>query len=220
MPEEINRIVTDHLATIQLCPTYASIQNLEREGITQNVHHTGDVMYDATLFAVRSVKGRTDIREKFGLSNGPYSICTIHRAENTDDPERLGRVCDYLSGVAGEIQLVLPLHPRTREALARHHLSLAPAVITEPLGYFDLHALIAGAEMVYTDSGGLQKEAYFHGKRCITLRDETEWIETVEHGWNRLWQGGEFIEPCKPIQEYGGGNAADAVVRALIDFLG
>lgn len=218
MPEEINRVVTDHISDIQFCPTQASVKNLQREGIVNNVHHTGDVMYDATRFAIQAVKGRTDIRERYGIV-GPYAVCTIHRAENTDDRARLGWVCDYLADVAASTRLIIPLHPRTRQALERHNLSLDPATIVDPLSYLDLHALIAGAVSVYTDSGGLQKEAYFHGKPCVTLRDETEWVETIEHGWNRLWLRDGFAEPRTKISDYGEGNAAEAVVSALQSFL-
>jgi UDP-GlcNAc3NAcA epimerase len=218
MPEEINRVVTDHVSDIQFCPTQASVENLQREGIVHNVHHTGDVMYDATRFAIQAVEGQSDVRERVGI-DGAYAVCTIHRAENTDDPEQLARVCDYLADVAASTRLIIPLHPRTRQALERHNLSLDPAMVVDPLGYFDLHSLIAGAQMVYTDSGGLQKEAYFHGKQCVTLRDETEWVETIEHGWNRLWLGDEFVEPRTQITDYGEGRAAEAVVSALQSFL-
>jgi len=219
MPEEINRVVTDHLSSISFCPTRASVANLAREGITEQVHHTGDVMYDATVFAIRASAGR-EIRDRLGIGEGPYAVCTIHRAENTDSRAALERVCDYLSAVAQEIQLILPLHPRTRQALERHGLAIEGAACIAPLGYFDLHALIAGSEVVYTDSGGLQKEAYFHGKPCVTLRDETEWVETIEHGWNRLWHSDSFMVPRTPIADYGNGNAAGTVVAALKSFLG
>jgi UDP-GlcNAc3NAcA epimerase len=215
MPEEINRVVTDHVARYQFCPTTASVENLAREGIVDNVHHVGDVMFDATLFAMRSAANGSGIADRLGLGGRSYSVCTIHRAENTDSERSLGRVCAYLRDVALERPLVIPLHPRTRQALAQFGLDLDPAMTIEPLGYFDLHALIAGAELVYTDSGGLQKEAYFHGKPCVTLRDETEWVETIEHGWNRLWQEPRFVEPRRPITDYGEGAAAEKIVALL-----
>lgn len=219
MPEEINRVITDHVAAIQFCPTEVSIENLRREGIVENVHHTGDVMYDATLFAIDASRDKSDIIDRLDLEPGHFSVCTIHRAENTDDETQLRRVCDYLAGVAAGGKLVIPLHPRTRQALDRHGLTLDPALIISPLGYFDLHALIAGAETIYTDSGGLQKEAYFHGKPCVTLRDETEWVETIRHGWNRLWHGPDYAEPRSEIVDYGDGHAAEKIVRLLQTFV-
>ncbi|MBX9795993.1 non-hydrolyzing UDP-N-acetylglucosamine 2-epimerase [Sphingomonas sp.] len=220
MPEELNRVVTDHLAAIQFCPTRASIDNLRAEGIVQHVYHTGDVMFDATRFAIAATAGRDGVLQQLGLTRGNYNVCTIHRAENTDDPVQLAKVADYLRAVAAERPLVLPLHPRTRGALARNGLNFDFAVLTEPLGYFDLNALLAGAVAIYTDSGGLQKEAYFHGKPCVTLRDETEWVETIDHGWNRLWQGPDYVTPRQPIADYGAGDAAEKIVTLLRDFLG
>lgn len=214
MPEEVNRVVTDHVASMHFCPTAASVENLAREGVTDNVHHVGDVMYDATRFAMRAA-AESGIVAALGLAGKSYAVGTIHRAENTDSAPALRQVCDYLRQAAGERTLVVPLHPRTRQALARFGLSLDPAIVVDPLGYFDLHALIAGAEMVYTDSGGLQKEAYFHGKPCVTLRDETEWVETIEHGWNRLWHGPDFVEPQRAITDYGTGDAAERIVALL-----
>ena len=220
MPEEINRVVTDHVAAIQFCPSEAAVANLSNEGITREVHHSGDVMYDATLFAIRATQGRPSPAESLGLTPGAYALATIHRAENTDDPVQLRRVVDYLNAVAADQMLVLPLHPRTRGALAKHGLSFDRAVVTDPLGYFELHALLAGATQVFTDSGGLQKEAYFHGKRCVTLRDETEWVETIAHGWNRLWADPDYAAEPTPITDYGNGAAAEAIVAELERFLG
>lgn len=219
MPEEINRVVTDHVASIQFCPTLASIDNLRREGIVDQVHHTGDVMYDATKFAISAVDGRSDILARLQLEPGGYSISTLHRAENTDHADSLRKVCEYLVAVAADTPLIIPLHPRTRKAIESSGISLAPATVVDPLGYFDFHALIAGSAMVYTDSGGLQKEAYFHGKPCVTLRDETEWTETIEHGWNRLWHNPSYMMPRRPIADYGNGHAAKAIVDELREFL-
>lgn len=215
MPEELNRIVTDHLSTLQFCPTTTSVRNLAAEGITGNVFHSGDVMYDATRFAIARADRHSDIRTHLGLADRDYSVCTIHRAETTDDPDRLRAVVAYLAGIAREHALVIPIHPRTKAVLARETLDLSPAIVTSPLGYFDLHALLAGATGVYTDSGGLQKEAYFHGKPCVTLRDETEWSELIDHGWNRLWQGPDYL-PRQPISEYGTGQAAEAMVAEIV----
>jgi UDP-GlcNAc3NAcA epimerase len=216
MPEEINRVVTDHVALHHFCPTAASVENLAREGVVDNVHHVGDVMFDATLFAMKAA-ARSGIVAALGLEGRSYSVCTIHRAENTDSEAALGEVCAYLGEAARERPMVIPLHPRTRQALARFGLSLEPAIMIAPLGYFDLHALIAGAEMVYTDSGGVQKEAYFHGKPCVTLRDETEWVETIAYGWNRLWHEPRYLAPRRPIADYGEGKAAEKIVTLLTE---
>lgn len=220
MPEEVNRVVTDHISSIQLCPTQASVENLRREGIVENVHHTGDVMFDATLFTINGAARHSAVISRLGLTRGQYAVCTVHRAENTDDPARLMALASYLRTIGTQQTLVLPLHPRTRGALARHEIDLGPVVMIEPLGYVDLQALVAGAAIVYTDSGGLQKEAYFHGKPCVTLRDETEWVETISHGWNRLWYHTDFVEPRLPIADYGEGNAAGKIVNLLCEYLG
>ena len=219
MPEEINRVVTDHVASIQFCPTVNSVENLRREGVVDRVYQTGDVMFDATKFAITASEGRPDVLDKLGLAPGSYAIATLHRAENTDDAESLRKVCAYLARVAESTRLIIPLHPRTRQALQRSGIKLDPAIIVDPLGYFDFHALIARSDAVYTDSGGLQKEAYFHGKPCVTLRDETEWTETIEHGWNRLWRDPDYVTPRRPIGDYGDGHAARAIVDRLTEFL-
>lgn len=220
MPEEINRVVTDHLATLQFCPTQTAVDNLAHEGITRDVFLSGDVMHDATLYAIEARRGDTQLLDRLGLAEADYSVCTLHRAENTDDPENLAQVCQYLSGVARDTRLVLPLHPRTRNALAQHSLAIEGAEIIEPLGYFDFHTLLASCEAIYTDSGGLQKEAYFHRKPCVTLRDETEWVETISHGWNRLWQGPDYPAARTEISDYGDGHAAQRIIDQIAASLG
>lgn len=215
MPEEINRVVTDHVATLNLCPTQAAVDNLAAEGVTRGVHHVGDVMFDATLHSIRLAEQRSDIRARLGLAAGGYAVATVHRAENTDDPARLGAVVGFLHERARERPIVLPLHPRTRQAASRLGVALDGLVLTGPVGYLDMAHLVSGAVEVYTDSGGLQKEAYFHRKPCITLRDETEWTETVASGWNRLWQGPGYASPRREIDEYGDGRAAHKVIALL-----
>jgi UDP-GlcNAc3NAcA epimerase len=214
MPEEINRVVTDHVSELLFCPTGAAIANLEKEGVTRGVHHTGDVMFDATLHAAQQAKSRSTIRERLGLAEGDYTVATVHRAENTDDLEQLRKVLTWLARQARERQVVFPLHPRTRQAVERMGLSLDGLVILPPIGYLEMAALIAGSAAVFTDSGGLQKEAYFHGKPCVTLRNETEWVETVECGWNRLWTTPNYA-PRRTILEYGKGQASTDIVRIL-----
>ncbi|WP_293865666.1 non-hydrolyzing UDP-N-acetylglucosamine 2-epimerase [uncultured Alsobacter sp.] len=216
MPEEINRVVTDHVATLQFCPTVVAVENLADEGIRKGVHHVGDVMFDATLFAVKQAEGRATVRAELGLDKGKYALATVHRAENTDDPVRLAAVLAFLREQAAGVPVVLPLHPRTRQAVQRSGVSLEGLRVVGPVGYLDMAQLLAGATAVFTDSGGLQKEAYFHRVPCTTLRDETEWTETVTHGWNRLWQGPPH-GPRSDITDYGDGRASDAIARVLKD---
>lgn len=219
MPEEINRVLTDHVAGLQFCPTSAAVANLAGEGITEGVHHVGDVMFDATLFAAEQAEFRARIRAELGLQQGGYAVATVHRAENTDDPARLAAILTFLRGEARSRPVVLPLHPRTRQAAQRNGVSLEGLTVIGPVGYLDMAQLLAGAAAVFTDSGGLQKEAYFHRVPCTTLREETEWVETVTHGWNRLWQGPPH-GPRREITEYGDGNAAGRIVRLLIEQAG
>lgn len=212
MPEEINRVLTDHLSTLLLCPTRQAVTNLAAEGIRAGVHLTGDVMYDASLHALAD--HRSDITTRLGLQAGAYAVVTIHRAENTDDRHRLVALLDYLLANADGQKLIFPIHPRTREAVARYGLSLEGFQTLPPIGYLDMARLVSDASVVYTDSGGLQKEAYFHRTPCVTLRSETEWVETVEAGWNRLWQVPKF-RPRREIEEYGDGQAAERIVSLL-----
>jgi len=216
MPEEINRVLTDHLSTLLLCPTSAAVRNLADEGIRRGVHHVGDVMYDASRFAAAQAEERSRILERLGLQPGSYVIATLHRAENTDDRAALERALSYLRDHGGDGPVVLPLHPRTRQAVARHDLSLEGIVTVEPLGYLDMTRLVRSARVVLTDSGGLQKEAYFHGVPCVTLRAETEWVETIACGWNRLWDGPGY-QPRRPIHEYGHGDAARRICALLLE---
>ena len=207
MPEEINRVLSDHVSTVLYCPTSTAVENLAREGITAGVENVGDVMYDSTLHAAARAGEESCILERLGLADGAFAVATVHRAENTDDAAMLARVTDYLRGRADGQAIVFPLHPRTRAAIERSGLSLAGLTVIPPCSYLDMHRLLQGATIVYTDSGGLQKEAYFHRVPCVTLRSETEWAETVENGWNRLWQGPGY-RPRRNIPEYGDGDAA------------
>jgi UDP-GlcNAc3NAcA epimerase len=214
MPEEINRVLSDHVATLQFCPTVVAVDNLAAEGIRSGVHHVGDVMYDATLFAVKRAEGRSTIRAALGLAAKGYAVATVHRAENTDDPMQLASVVAFLRDQAASLPVVLPLHPRTRHAAERMGVSLEGLKVIGPVGYLDMAHLLGGAAAVFTDSGGLQKEAYFHRVPCTTLRDETEWTETVDHGWNRLWKGPAH-GPRSDIPDYGNGRASHAIAALL-----
>jgi UDP-GlcNAc3NAcA epimerase len=214
MPEEINRVVADHLSDMLLAPTQTAIENLAREGITEGVHRVGDVMYDVTLFAAEAARQRSTILARLGLADKAYALATVHRAENTDDPAALAAVLRFLRGEACRMTVVLPLHPRTREAALRAGEDFSGLQVIAPVGFLDMHRLLKGAALVMTDSGGVQKEAYFHRVPCITLREETEWVETVAAGWNRLWHGPDYVAR-REIDEYGDGRTAERIVALL-----
>ncbi|HEY3078857.1 MAG TPA: UDP-N-acetylglucosamine 2-epimerase (non-hydrolyzing) [Chloroflexota bacterium] len=180
MPEELNRVLTDHVSTLLFCPTETAIQNLAREGITAGVDLVGDVMYDATVAALDRV-GRS-VLDRHGLDGRVYVLATVHRAENTDDPGRLEQIVRGLAGL--DRPVLWPVHPRTRTRLGS--LRGGNIIMTEPFGYLDMLSAERSASTIVTDSGGVQKEAYILGVPCVTVRDETEWVETVETGWNRL----------------------------------
>jgi UDP-GlcNAc3NAcA epimerase len=214
MPEEINRVMADHVSSLLFCPTQTAVSNLAREGVTNGVHAVGDVMYDTTIAALRRAEGRSAVLGTLGLSTKSYAVATIHRAENTDDETRFRAVMDWLANAARSAEIVMPVHPRTRKLMAARQISPEGVRLIDPIGYLDMALLVHNATHVYTDSGGLQKEAYFHRVPCVTLRDETEWVETVEAGWNRLWQGPDFVAR-RDIPDYGEGDSAD-LIAALI----
>lgn len=218
MPEEINRVVADHLSDRLFCPSPQAMANLQIEGLTRGAHMVGDVMYDATLHAREAAEGRKQILADLGLTSRGFAVCTIHRAENTNDLEQLGRVLAYLEQAAESTTVVWPVHPRTRAVMEAAGLAPKGVKLIDPIGYLDLHCLLANAASVFTDSGGLQKEAYFHRVPCVTLRDETEWVETIEAGWNRLWTGPDYRSRTE-IDCYGDGHAADKIVSEIVSFL-
>lgn len=217
MPEEINRVLTDHVSTWLFCPTGEAVTHLGHEGITVGVHHVGDVMYDASLNAAERATGASGILARLGVVAGGYALATLHRAENTDTADALARAVDFLQTAQTQQPVVIPLHPRTRAALDRFGLSLDGLTVIEPVGYLDMVRLLRGCTQVFTDSGGLQKEAYFHRKPCVTLRDETEWTETIATGWNRLWSVDQFVVPRREIEDYGRGEAAKQICDILAD---
>lgn len=231
MPEEINRVLTDHVADLLFAPTGVAVQHLQNEGVpSSRVHLIGDVMYDAALFYGAKAEQDSRILEQLQLKSGDYMLATVHRAENTDDPARLAAVVGGLSGVAADVPVVLPLHPRTRAVLDRSGLLLSAAGglrIIDPVGYLDMVTLERGARLIATDSGGVQKEAYFYGRPCVTLRDETEWVELVSTGWNVLCPpvSAEVVEQTiraridtqgERVTLYGKGDAADQVASLLV----
>lgn len=192
MPEEINRIVTDQLSTLLFCPTRTAVENLAKEGFPhrltanarQEVINVGDVMYDAALYYGDRAQDKSRIMQTLALVPKEFVLATIHRAENTDDPARLQNIMAALNRIAMEMPVILPLHPRTKTKLV---LADFPAVtFIDPLGYLDMVMLEKNARVIVTDSGGVQKEAYFHGVPCVTVRDETEWVELVDAGANIL----------------------------------
>ncbi len=183
MPEEINRIVTDRLSDWLFCPTQTAVDHLASEGMTDGVVLSGDVMLDATRFFAARATEQRPLSTLTDLAPSSYYLATVHRAENTDDPERLAAIFDTLGKL--DAPVLLPLHPRTRQKVAS--MDLAPTIrILPPMSYLSMLTLISNSRSVLTDSGGLQKETVWLGKPCITLRDETEWIETLERGWNIL----------------------------------
>jgi UDP-GlcNAc3NAcA epimerase len=228
MPEEVNRILTDRISTWLFCPTTTAIKNLEAEGYKNyncTISLVGDVMFDAVLYYKNKIDTHSTILKKINLQKNPFVLATLHRAENTNDLTRLKQICEALNEISKQIEIILPLHPRTKAFIAKENITLNATVI-EPVGYFDMLALLSNCNMVMTDSGGLQKEAYFFEKFCITLRDQTEWVELVENGVNVL--AGADKEKIlthfeavknKPVNTltglYGDGHAALKIVKSL-----
>jgi UDP-GlcNAc3NAcA epimerase len=226
MPEEINRIVADQLSDILFASTETAVENLAREGVpSERIFPVGDVMYDAALQFADVAAQRGELLAKLGIFPQNYVLATIHRAENTDDPKRLAAIVRALETVTMTLPVVLPLHPRTQARMKAIGLAFDKVRIVPPVGYLDMVALESQASLIATDSGGVQKEAFFYRVPCVTLRDETEWIELVELGWNRLASpaagdlAGTILAALgsKGIdaQPYGDGKAAQAIARIL-----
>lgn len=187
MPEEINRVITDHISDFLFCPTESAVKNLAAEGITQGVHLVGDVMADALEFNKGIALNRSRILQTLGIADKEYYVLTVHRAGNTDKRENLIHIFRAVSEAG--VTVVFPVHPRTLRYINEYGLTdlISPNIlVTEPLGYIDMIRLMAGARRILTDSGGMQKEAFMLSLPCITLRERTEWVETVESGWNVL----------------------------------
>jgi UDP-GlcNAc3NAcA epimerase len=233
MPEEINRILSDRISSLLFCPTQTAVENLSAEGIKNGVYQVGDVMYDVALFYRERAKKNSQILSSLGLTSKKFALATCHRAENTDDPQRLASILEAFSEIAKDLPLVLPLHPRTKKLIAENNLSslLDSVIITDPLPFLDMIALEQGAKIILTDSGGVQKEAFFYNTPCITLRDETEWVETVSLGWNQLVGANakaiiQAVEKVKiginPIvhqNPYGSGCASQLICQRLLNYL-
>lgn len=226
MPEEINRIIADQLADVLFASTETAVANLKCEGVAaERIHLVGDVMYDAALQFSKVAEQRGDLFDRLGLLPRGYVLATIHRAENTDSPERLRAIVIALETVAKTLPVILPLHPRTEGRMKTDGLAFDRVSVIPPVGYLDMVALEAQSAAIATDSGGVQKEAFFYRVPCITLRDETEWVELVELGWNKLASPSadglaETILAAigssgKDAQPYGDGKAAVAIAAAL-----
>lgn len=233
MPEEINRVLTDHVSNLLFCPTSTAVANLTNEGIRQGVCQVGDVMYDGTLFyAERASTIEESTLRRLGLAPKSFHLATVHRAENTDRQARLTSIFEAFSELATEAcPVVVPLHPRTVKYISKYGLTIAPAVkVVEPVSFLEMVVLEKNARTILTDSGGVQKEAYFLDVPCVTLRDETEWVETVEAGWNILAGSDRSAilaaatkTPTPKSRSaaalYGTGNAAFAICEAVAQYV-
>lgn len=231
MPEEINRILADRVSTLMFCPTEAAVANLNAEGVIRGIHNVGDIMYDVALYSKARAQNQSQILNSLGLSVGQFVLATCHRAENTDDPLRLSEILKGLSAVAQQVKLVLPLHPRTRKLISDYGLGqyLSGLLVTEPLSYLDMVALEQSARLILTDSGGVQKEAFFYNVPCLTMRDQTEWVETTDSGANVLvgashvkifeWfsklQSGQWLYSHQ-AQPYGEGDTSRKILQIII----
>jgi UDP-GlcNAc3NAcA epimerase len=231
MPEEINRILTDRISDILFCPTDTAIENLKHDGIENgkiSVIKNGDVMQDAALYYAKKSSEKSTVLTQLHLKNNGFVLATIHRQENTDNPERLNNIIHALNQISEEMPVVVPMHPRTRKIIERDQLSISFKMI-DPIGYFDMLELLKHCRLVLTDSGGLQKEAYFFDKYCVTLRDETEWVELIQNGFNQL-AGADMQSILNAFQQYvskpfnkhidlyGGGKASENI-RLTIESL-
>jgi len=223
MPEEINRILTDHCSDFLFCPTETAVKNLQKEAIYEGVYLTGDVMVDSLNHCIKIAQTH-NILDKLGLQPGSYYLATIHRAENTDEPTRLKKIVEAFKQIPG---IVFPCHPRTKKALERYGLleDLKNFVkLIDPVGYIEMLALEKNAKKIITDSGGIQKEAYILGIPCITIRNSTEWVETIQDGWNilvdvdtdRIVDSVENFEPVSKRKNlFGDGNAGEKIAEIL-----
>ena len=226
MPEEINRVVADHVSTLLFCPTNVAVQNLAREGVTKGVHQVGDVMYDSVLFNAKLAEQSSTIMQRLDLAKKSYHLATIHRAENTDNLEHIHSILSAFGQI--DLPVILPLHPRARKALGKELAKIIANVrVIEPVSYLDMLMLEKNDRLILTDSGGVQKEAYWFEVLCITLRNETEWVETVESGWNVL-AGAErqrILDAVKKSENkpagqhqalYGNGRSAEKICEILL----
>jgi UDP-GlcNAc3NAcA epimerase len=231
MPEEINRILSDRISSLLFCPTEGAVSNLKREGFEQGIHNVGDVMYDVALYYRERAREESKISQQLKVASGNFALATCHRAENTDDPKRLGNILSALEEINKSLPVVLPLHPRTRKLIEIYGYGrrIDSLILTDPLPFLDMVALEQGSKFILTDSGGVQKEAFFYGVPCITMRDETEWIETIQCGANHLIGADceAIVDFAKKIlskdinvdfssKPYGQGAAAGSILEILV----
>ncbi|CAI8999881.1 UDP-N-acetylglucosamine 2-epimerase homolog [Brevibacillus sp. IT-7CA2] len=231
MPEEVNRVLTDHVSNLLFCPTSHSVDNLHKEGINEGVHVVGDVMYDCMKHYLAKLDNeRTTILESYGLEANQFALATVHRAENTNDRGRLTGIFEAFGTIAQDIPVLVSLHPRTRKYLDEYGIKVNPNILLiEPVSYLEMIELESNAAIILTDSGGVQKEAYFVQRPCITMRDETEWVETVNAGANVLTgaHSNSIVEAYNRYKEaaftinevpkvYGDGDAAEQIIRLLV----
>ncbi|MBN1144182.1 MAG: UDP-N-acetylglucosamine 2-epimerase (non-hydrolyzing), partial [Bacteroidales bacterium] len=231
MPEEINRILTDRISDLLFCPTDHAVQNLNKEGFGNfkcRIHQVGDVMYDAALYYSERSAGRSDIISRLQIKPGDFILCTVHRQENTDNLENLKQIVAALNEINKQIRVILPLHPRTRKILKQHNIIPGFEPI-DPVGYFDMLEMLKNCAFVATDSGGVQKEAYFFNKFCLTLREETEWVELVQNNYNYLTSinTDAITALCRSLLNktfdnrhafYGKGDAASLIAGIIRDY--
>ena len=227
MPEEVNRVLTDHCSDLLFCPTATAVANLTAEGVTAGVRLTGDVMADALQQSLPLARERSTALVDLGLSPKGYFLATVHRASNTDDPVALRAIMEAFSRL--DAPVVFPVHPRTQKMFAEYGIAPAANVrVVEPLPYFDMLALLSGARAVLTDSGGVQKEAYILEVPCVTLRENTEWVETLEDGWNvlvgadtnRIVAEAEKVagSPRRHSARFGDGHAAERTAAIIAEY--
>lgn len=226
MPEEINRILGDRVSDLLFCPTQAAVDHLKKEGITEGVFLVGDVMADSLKFFLQEAEARSKILENLDLITGAYGLVTIHRCGNVDDKQNLSSILAGLGDI--DFPLVFPVHPRTSKMIDEFGLQIPKNIqAIDPVGYLDMLMLEKNAECILTDSGGIQKEAYLFGVRCITLREDTEWVETVDAGWNCLAGANrskisntfrDFHPSIERPEIYGNGHAADKIIDVLKSF--
>ena len=223
MPEEINRLITDHLSTLLFCPTNNSVKNLEKEGVTKGVFVSGDVMYDAFINFNKEIVNRKDSFHKLGSN---YILATIHRPENTDFKKKLISIFSSLDKLNRKKRVVMPLHPRTRKKVLEYNITTKINILP-PQGYLSMLSLLNDSELVITDSGGLQKEAFFAKKKCITIRNETEWVELIDSNTNILSKPNNVIDSYYEVlnnkcnfssQIFGNGNASEFVINSIMDY--
>lgn len=228
MPEEINRILTDRISSFLFCPTDNAVTNLKNEGFEKfncKIIKTGDVMQDAAMFYAEQSSKKSNIIKKLKLDK--FALVTIHRAENTDNKENIVNIFNALVEISKNIKVVIPMHPRTSSILKSLSLNTKDLNIIEPVGYFDMIELLKNTSIVMTDSGGLQKEAFFFEKPCVTLREETEWVELVEHGYNMIAGNSKDniikayekminVKIKSNVNLYGGGAASKNIIKALL----